>query len=775
MTEASRAKIFLVCGVGALAASVAVVFAVSQQESVPGALAPWRLPDVPSNGRNSPEASAEEDSRILPLALLSAEQRREQLETIAREKKESVDRHRARYLLAVDSLDGDRASEALVWLEGLEKAYPLLAPYVALKTATAQEKIGDPAAAKSAWQYLLQTYPQHPVAAEALYALGKADPSLWQQAIERFPAHPRALEIARSRVKLDPKQPASAAELSALLHIVRNTLDGGDYLAVLDRLTETYASQLTPEDWEAIAFGYWEYGIYGKAGQAYRKAPTTALNTYRNARGLHLGESDRAIAAYQRLLQAFPDAEETGQGLLHLASLSPDTEALQYYDLAAQRYPKHAPDALLAKADVLETLQSPKSARQARQDILSQYGDSDTAAELRWQTAQQLESQGDLQGAWSWAKELLDRNPDSDIAPRASYWIGKWAERLGRLEAAERAFGYTLARYPKSYYAWRSAVRLGWEVGDFTTLRFLNPEVVYPSQLPSLPAGSELLQELYRLGRYRDAWVLWQAEFANLREPTVAEQFTDGLIRIGIGDNLDGIFAISSLDWREKPEEVALVQQLQQQWAYWQALYPFPFLEEILQWSEKRQVNPMLVTSLIRQESRFMPKIESSAGALGLMQVMPGTGKEVAGKLGIKEYDLGKPDDNIRLGTWYLRFTHDEYNNNSLLAVASYNAGPGNIDEWIRAFRGRRFGCFCGADSFSRNAQLRQQSVWQLLELSAPVQSNGKPKAGGTHPKRQLATVALVLGAGTTFTPVGWAAPTLVLEGKISVSPNFKS
>jgi len=86
---------------------------------------------------------------------------------------------------------------------------------------------------------------------------------------------------------------------------------------------------------------------------------------------------------------------------------------------------------------------------------------------------------------------------------------------------------------------------------------------------------------------------------------------------------------------------------------------------------------------LIRQESRFMPNITSSAGAKGLMQVMPDTGAWIAKQIKLKEYQLAEPDDNIKLGTWYLDYTHDEYANNSMLAVASYNAGPGAVGGWI--------------------------------------------------------------------------------------------
>jgi soluble lytic murein transglycosylase len=85
----------------------------------------------------------------------------------------------------------------------------------------------------------------------------------------------------------------------------------------------------------------------------------------------------------------------------------------------------------------------------------------------------------------------------------------------------------------------------------------------------------------------------------------------------------------------------------------------------------------------MRQESRFMPKIVSSAEAVGLMQVIPETSAMMAQKLGMKQYKMDQPADNIKIGTAYLDLTHNEFNQNSMLAVASYNAGPNAVAGWL--------------------------------------------------------------------------------------------
>ncbi|NEP08600.1 MAG: lytic transglycosylase domain-containing protein, partial [Okeania sp. SIO4D6] len=180
---------------------------------------------------------------------------------------------------------------------------------------------------------------------------------------------------------------------------------------------------------------------------------------------------------------------------------------------------------------------------------------------------------------------------------------------------------------------------------------------------------------------------------------------------------------LTSLSKREKPEEIAEYKALKEKPTYWQTLYPFPYLETIVKWSNKRQLNTVLVTALIRQESRFMPKIKSVVGATGLMQVMPETGKEAAKNINLVSYDLENVNDNVNLGTYYLDFTHQEYKDNSMLAVASYNAGPNAVSSWLK-----RFG-FNDADAFVEKIPYPEtrgyvesvfENYWNYLQIYNP-------------------------------------------------------
>ncbi|MBH8562977.1 transglycosylase SLT domain-containing protein [Nostoc sp. CENA67] len=726
LKKIQKKQIPLIAGAALLAFSAGAMVAAPQMGK---SLSQWL-----KLGNNATEQTSEANkanSAVFSLISLSPVERAQKLAELA-QNAPSPDRERARYLLASDYIERTQANKALTLLEGLEKDYPVLAPYILLKQAQAQDIVGEKGKASDLRQKVLKVYPKEPAAVKAMYLI--AQPKQQQQAIAQFPSNPLTWEIIRKQLQENPNQP----QLQLIL--AKYAYNQAGIVGVLDQLVKQ--PSLKPQDWDIIGTAYWENNQFAKAADAYAKATKTPRNLYRQGRGLQVANKDRqkAIATYNQLVQQFPQAEETGTALLRLAEMAKTPkDAIPNLDLVINKFPNEASQAVAAKAKILTGLNDQKSAKAAWDLLLSKYGNSDEAAEYRWKIAQEKAKVKDYAAALEWAQPITTNNPNSILAPRAGFWVGKWANTLGKQQEAQSAFEYVLGQFPYSYYAWRSAIILGLDVGNFNNLRQMNPKVV-ASKRPIPTAGSETFKELYLLGQDRDAWLQWETEFVSKDQPTVAEQFTEGLMRLARGENQSGIDIISKLEDREIPEEKSQYQALSKQITYWQARYPFPYLQEIEKWSKERQINPLLVTALIRQESRFEPKIKSVAGATGLMQVMPDTAKWIAPQIKVdsKTINLENPNDNIMLGTWYLDHTHQQYAGNSLLAIASYNAGPGNVSKWLQTTPTKDPDEFVEEIPFDETRNYVRQvfgNYWNYLRLYNPEISNIVAKYSATHPK----------------------------------------
>ena len=590
---------------------------------------------------------------------------------------------RSRLVTAEIYLTKRQPREAIAALDQLETSYPILADYVLLKRAQAQTQIGDRNAAKATWESIIGQFPDSPAAAEAMYALGQnpqnsQNPQLLQQLLQKFPTHPRSLDAALKMLAQDPKR------VDVMTHIATNF---GDYKGIVPILNRLVASSpnLNADQWWAIADAYYNNFEFGKAANAYGRATVNPVSAYNFGRSLHRGQQiAQAITAYRRVVQQFPQSPQAPRALIRLTQIDTPQAAIAWADRIINQYPDTAAEALAIKAEILQKLNSPKAASDTRNLLLESYGNSNEAGLLRWQIAKGQSKSGQLANAIATVERLIATSPNSSSTAEATFWAGKWANQVGDKAKAKQLFEFTIRQHPDSYYAWRAASSLGWQVGTFNTARFTNPAIAIPSARTTLPAGSAKLQELYLLGLDRDARSQWLTELGNKRILEPREIFTDGVLRVAVQDNLIGIRIHESLDWIDvndaQKREIA---QLKQHPAYLRSLYPFHYWDIISEWSQQRQLSPALVIGLMRQESRFEAQIRSSAGAIGLMQIMPDTGSWIAGKKGVKSYNLDRPTDNISFGTWYLDYTHSRYGNDSMLAVASYNAGPGAVGRWV--------------------------------------------------------------------------------------------
>ncbi|MBI1912389.1 MAG: transglycosylase SLT domain-containing protein [Deltaproteobacteria bacterium] len=113
--------------------------------------------------------------------------------------------------------------------------------------------------------------------------------------------------------------------------------------------------------------------------------------------------------------------------------------------------------------------------------------------------------------------------------------------------------------------------------------------------------------------------------------------------------------------------------------------FPLKLIDVVKNKAPEGAANPYLVAAVMREESAFNPKAVSPTGALGLMQIMPSTGKQIAKELGRQSFDskhLLDPEVNIEFGSWYLGSLARRFDNNIVFTIAGYNAGPNAVARW---------------------------------------------------------------------------------------------
>ena len=158
----------------------------------------------------------------------------------------------------------------------------------------------------------------------------------------------------------------------------------------------------------------------------------------------------------------------------------------------------------------------------------------------------------------------------------------------------------------------------------------------------------------------------------------------DTLLRLALelserGFSLDGI----TLGWQIRGEG--------REWDRWlvRAVYPYPYRELVRLEAEEWGLDPVYLAALIRQESAFLADARSVAGAMGLMQVVPSTGRSLARAVGpeaFAERHLLNPELNLHLGAAYLARLHERFEERTALTLAAYNAGPTRARRWERRY-----------------------------------------------------------------------------------------
>jgi soluble lytic murein transglycosylase-like protein len=289
-----------------------------------------------------------------------------------------------------------------------------------------------------------------------------------------------------------------------------------------------------------------------------------------------------------------------------------------------------------------------------------------------------------LKEDWKEANAIFKRFPaefpQSEHWDRAQYWIARTEAKLGHEDEAKKRFEQILADNPLTYYGLQAALYLkhDWlpQINDV------------PPPFAAKWEGALTTRQALSLWRLRALMTVGMLDDAREEAKTLAAARAGGA---GIGQEdpkgelllarlfseggnhmaaFSQAYAALSLDPTLLNREAAAL------------IFPQPFLDQFLEAAEKTGVNSLLLLSVAKQESAFLPNAISRSDALGLMQLLPVTARDTLP--GTSRTDLFDAEVNTHVGALYLYKLLDKYQGNIPLALAAYNAGPNRVAQWMK-------------------------------------------------------------------------------------------
>jgi soluble lytic murein transglycosylase len=586
------------------------------------------------------------------------------LEVLRRLAPDPVMRREASLLLASENENDPAAQQRL--LKGQAWGPDPLAAVVLKRQALAEASLGESAKAQALWQQLLIRFPLAPASADALYALGHQQPLLRGQLLHRFAAHPAALAAASELASEAGAGPSRGQQRQGALHLARWGVRWPGAQQHLERACNKTQGPTRAER-DQLAAGLAQLGDSSAATACLARQKPSRPTQLAIAKALLKGPANDERQAEQQLLSIARNAPTSPEGreALQLLGESESPESLK----ALQQLPQ----ALQAQAPVQARYAIATGTTRAALAVLQRWPADPASWELQWRMARKAL----LASQWSQARALLASAASTHLPPalaaRQQFWLGFSLNQLGQVSQGRELWGHLLHEHPDGYYGWRAAVQLG--AGDVSLDPNQTPPLK-PAPWSRLQSGENQLDRLWRLGQNQEAWETWRQQRGGQPPRQAADLLLEGRLRQGVGDSWIGLGQLEQASLRLAP------QQCQQRRQLAQAQINPRFTRQLATAARANRIPASLLAAVAKQESRFSPAVHSGAGAVGLLQLMPETAAELHGAP-VAPAALEDPDLNARLGGRYLAQLLTRWDGNPLLAIASYNAGPGAVARWI--------------------------------------------------------------------------------------------
>lgn len=291
-----------------------------------------------------------------------------------------------------------------------------------------------------------------------------------------------------------------------------------------------------------------------------------------------------------------------------------------------------------------------------------------TGAAHLWQRGWREYGRGNFSGAVGYWTELFSLYPDDSAGRRGRYWTARAFEALGETERAQQIYREVATADTTDFYRKNALTRLRGQAP-----RMDEPGIGESEPWPEDPvlARARLLTDLGL-----EELAIAEIELAGAEADKRAVRALQALVESRNGERRKSMITIrEAFPALGGPHQATLPEEARRLY------YPVDYQDTIRTWATQNRLPLHLVYGIIRQESAFDTQAQSWAGARGLMQLMPATARELAGKAGLSysHEKLSDPAFNVRLGTTYFSQVLNMFDSNVELALAGYNGGPYRI------------------------------------------------------------------------------------------------
>ncbi len=614
----------------------------------------------------------------------------------------------ARLALGVGSYEQKDYTAAIAALRKVQSKLPRLADYTAYYLAVSRVEAKDTGGVARDLDAAHSSEVRSPLAAKAWLvearALQSSDPA---ESVRLLREHYAELPQPEGDVTLAgsyeaARQLANAAEFYQRVYYRYLTGEPANraaaaLLTLKDTMGAAYPQPL-PEQILHRADRLLEIHEYSRARPEYQALLDSLVGVARDQARVRIGAADylagktTAAGSYLRGLE-LPESEAAAERDYYLAEcarrLNDDREMMAAIERLASRHPKSGwrLKALLSAASRYLLVNRPDDYVPLYRAVYEDFPAEPPAGLAHWKVTFQAYLH-DKPDAAALLREHLRNYAGHPTAGAALYFLGRHAEEHGDPGSARACYQRLSQTFQNHYYAMLARDRLSRrEIGSGPasagTAKFL--AVLNLAEAKPVPAEGTRATALH-IERSR---LLRTAGLADLADAELRfGSRTDGqpaLLGMEIAEAAEAPHRALRIMKGMAPDYLSLT-FTQAPRKFWELLFPLPYRDDLVVSARQRELDPFLVAGLIRQESEFNPLARSTANAYGLTQVRPGTGRQFARKAGVARFSsrvLFQPAANLKIGTSILRSMLDHNSGKVEQTLASYNAGPNRVAEWL--------------------------------------------------------------------------------------------